>query len=121
MNYKGYLISLCLGVTSILQAQICPHPLTSSLYSGKVPPDWYINPFSNETPQAGIADFARANILVAGYGQGIMCTYRQRGSEYSIWQTGRVKLPSRLSPYWVETLGGYACSMSLDDCVFTML
>lgn len=102
------------------QAAICPDPNTSSLSWGEIPAPWKINPFSANTPQ-GETDtkFVRANIMVAGLGRGIVCTYYNSLGEYSIWWETLVKIPARTDYNWIDTLGGYVCAKSLEICEFS--
>ena len=100
-------------------ASICPYPQGTSLAWGKPPAPWQINPSSLQRPQVDDnTRFLKANILVAGVGQGISCTYENSLGQYSIWWQVRSKIPSRQELYWVATVGGYVCSASLEECVF---
>jgi hypothetical protein len=97
----------------------CPNPQTTSLKWGVPPPPWEVNPFSPHPPQGDEnTRFVRANILVAGYGQGVLCTYRNSGGEYSIWWQVLTKIPARSDYKWIDTLGGFVCSQSLELCEF---
>ncbi|KTC88622.1 DUF3757 domain-containing protein [Fluoribacter dumoffii] len=97
----------------------CPDPQTTSLKWGVPPAPWTVNPYSPNRPQGDKNTlFVRANILVAGYGQGVVCTYRNSGGEYSIWWQVPTKIPSRLDYNWIETLNGFVCSQGLEQCQF---
>jgi len=89
------------------------------LQYGIIPPPWEINPFSESKPQ-GEKDFqfTRANVLVAGLGRGVMCAYENARSCYSIWWQVSVKIPSNNDNHWRNTLGGFECTDSLEECVF---
>ena len=104
---------------TISHAVSCPDPQTTSLKWGVPPDPWVENPYSPNRPQ-GDKDtyFVRANILVAGYGQGVVCTYRNSVGEYSIWWQVRTKIPSRLDYNWIDTLGGFVCTQGLEQCKF---
>ena len=122
-----YLTKLfCLGV-SLLSFSIttyaynCPDPHTSSLQWGEIPKPWLLNPFSAQKPQADKdTQFVRANILVASYGQGVVCTYKNSLGEYSIWWQARTKIPPPTEMLWIKTLGGYVCTQGLLPCTFTV-
>jgi Protein of unknown function (DUF3757) len=97
----------------------CPDPQTSSLSWGEIPEPWELSPFSPDIPQADpLTSFKKANILVAGYGHGISCTYRESQGYYTIWWQTKVRIPSFNEPYWAKTLGGYVCSMGVPECQF---
>ena len=126
ISKEAFYFSCMFFLTSIasgaLFAEICPDPMISSLHVGDMPEGWQLNPFSAHDLQAGDAVFLRANILVAGVGRGVVCNYQNALGDYSIWKEGLVKIPSRLTDiYWMDSLGGYACSASLDACTFTFL
>ncbi len=117
---RNILLKSMVGVWLVLssaQAAICPDPITSSLQWGEIPYPWQANPFSTMQPQGG-ASFYRANILQAGLGRGVLCTYRTLEGYYSIWWEVNVKIPSRIENNWHETLGGYECTQPLNTCVF---
>ncbi len=100
-------------------ATICSDPNQSSLQKGEVPPPWQVNPFSENKPQGEInTRFIRANILVAGFGRGVICVYQNSIGYYSIWWPVKVKVPARTDNNWIESLGGFECSSSLEECVF---
>lgn len=112
---------LLLLVNTTLQAQAttCPDPTTSSLQFGQIPLPWQNNPFSAHSPQGEKgARFVRANILVAGIGRGVVCNYQNSLGFYSIWWPVGVKLPARIDYNWLESNQGYACSVSIEECVF---
>ena len=107
-------------VNQPLHASTCPDPNNSSLQWGEIPPPWIANPFSANTPQGDVnTAFVRANILVAGLGRGALCTYRNSIGEYSIWWPVLVKIPARVDYNWIDTLGGFVCTQSLDGCQFS--
>ncbi len=109
---------LCL-VTFQTSAATCPDPSTSSLKSGLIPPPWQENPFSAHDPQSDSnTRFVRANILVAGIGRGIVCTYQNSIGYYSIWWPVAVKIPARVDYNWIESNMSYMCTISIDACVF---
>lgn len=73
----------------------CPDPQTTSLKWGVPPAPWTVNPYSPNRPQGDKNTlFVRANILVAGYGQGVVCTYRNSGG--NIQSGGRFLLKFHL-------------------------
>ncbi|WP_131777303.1 DUF3757 domain-containing protein [Legionella impletisoli] len=115
-RYVATIISFILLIPA--HAAICPHPETSSLAWGEVPSPWQINPFSAPPQGEEGTRFARANILLAGMTVGVICTYQNSLGNYSIWWPVRVKRPDRTEYQWHEELGGYACTDSLDSCVF---
>lgn len=97
----------------------CPDPETTSLKWGVPPLPWLDNPFSANRPQGeDNTRFVRANILVAGYGRGVLCTYRNSLGDYSIWWPVLTKIPARSDNSWIDTLGGYVCTLNLADCHF---
>lgn len=119
MRFLFFVMGSMLLLTSSVYAAVCPHPQTSALQIGKIPPPWEKNPFSPRNPQADESTrFVRANILVAGrMGRGVTCTYENSVGFFSIlWQVS-VKVPY-LHDEWREVLGGYECSESLDSCIF---
>ena len=111
------LIFFMLSVT--LSATTCPDPQTSSLQWGKVPAPWLVDPFSEHAPQGEKgAQFVRANILVAGWGRGVVCNYRNSIGFYSIWWPIGVSIPTRADYDWRINLLGFECTTSLESCVF---
>ena len=91
----------------------------SGLNEGRVPAPWVLNPFSAKKPEAYLkSQFIRANILVAGVGLGVVCTYRSIEGFYSIWWQEAVKIPAPSDNYWHRSLGGYECTSELEACVF---
>ena len=111
-------ITLLFGL-SAQAAAICPDPNNSSLAWGVIPAPWEANPFSSNRPQGEKnTSFTRANILVAGFGRGILCTYQNSVGFYSIWWQVNVKMPARVDNNWRDTLGGYECTGAIDECVF---
>lgn len=120
MKSKWYaMVPLLLGVSVSASASLCPDPLTTPLRWGEIPSPWVANPFSPNKPQGGTdTQFARANILIAGYGRGVVCTYRFPLGEYSIWWPVLVKIPARVNNNWIETYMSWVCSQSLNGCEF---
>ena len=117
-----FLILLIAGVGFLNQghAAICPDPNTGSLSWGEIPAPWEANPFSANTPQGEVnTKFVRANIMVAGIGRGVVCTYHNSLGEYSIWWDTLVKIPARIDYNWIDALGGYVCAKSLEICEFS--
>lgn len=111
-----FILIFWVGVSS---ASTCPDPNTSSLKFGVPPSPWVENPFSENKPQGEEnTQFVRANILVSGYGNGLVCTYKNSGGEYSIWWQVLTKIPPRTEMYWIDTLGGFVCSEGLNECQF---
>lgn len=109
-------LSLCSSIGFSLN---CPDPETTSLKWGVPPEPWEVNPFSAHQPQGeDNTQFVKANILVAGYGQGVMCTYHISVGDYSIWWQVRTKIPARSDYSWIETPGGYVCNEGLNGCHF---
>lgn len=97
----------------------CPDPNNSSLQWGEVPAPWEVNPFSQNQPQGEKnTRFVRANILLAGLGRGVLCTYQNSVGYYSIWWQASVKTPSRIDNNWRDSLAGFECTDPLDVCVF---
>lgn len=112
-----FLLAFC--TFTAVAAEYCPDPETTSLQWGVPPEPWQENPFSPNPPQGERGTrFVRANILVAGVGQGVMCTYRTSAGEYSIWWQVRVKIPSRDDYDWIETQGGFVCTNGRESCPF---
>jgi hypothetical protein len=100
-------------------ATLCPDPNTSSLQWGVPPLPWIENPFSPNGPQGEEnTHFVRANILVAGLGRGVVCTYRISVGEYSIWWPVLTKIPARSDYRWIDTLGGFVCTDGIGHCEF---
>ncbi len=101
------------------QAAICPDPMNSSLQQGIIPPPWELDPFS-ESKRIGdqATRCGRANIFVAGYGRGVICSYQSSLGSYSIWWQVGVKAPASVENNWHESLGGYECNTTFDACVF---
>ncbi len=116
--HKG-VASFLLVVAVQVHAAICPDPNNSPLQWGEVPPPWEVNPFSDNSPGGGgDTHFKRANILVAGFGRGVLCTYQNTVGYYSIWWQVNVKVPARIDIHWRDSLAGFECTSSLDECVF---
>ncbi|AHE66758.1 hypothetical protein Loa_01204 [Legionella oakridgensis ATCC 33761 = DSM 21215] len=118
---NGKLIILMFVLTSALShAAVCPNPETSSLRWGEVPAPWQVNPFSPNTPQGEEGtQFVRANILVAGIGRGVICTYQNSRGEYSIWWQVGVKIPAEIDYRWRRSLNnGFECTDSIEICEF---
>ncbi len=102
-------------------ANTCPDPETTSLKWGVPPEPWLVNPFSAHDPQGeDNTRFVRANILVAGYGRGVLCTYRISIGEYSIWWPVLTKIPARIDYRWIDTPGGFVCTQGLSQCEFVV-
>lgn len=120
---KSLLFSVILvfaSVNSHAKMYTCPNPETTSLKWGEPPAPWVINPFSENRPQGDVnTQFVRANILVAGIGRGVVCTYKNSVGLYSIWWPVLVKVPPREDYNWIDTLGGYVCTDSLMGCQFS--
>jgi hypothetical protein len=119
-KYLALILPIFLGPWSFnAYSMTCPDPATTSLQWGIPPEPWVVNPFSPNQPQGEEGTkFVRANILVAGYGQGVMCTYRISVGEYSIWWLVRTKIPSSTDNTWIRTSGGYVCAEGLNECHF---
>lgn len=110
---------LLLSCSMAAQATICPDPNTTSLQWGEPPAPWAENPFSPNKPQGEEGTkFVRANILVAKYGRGVTCTYKNSVGEYSIWWQVLTKIPARTDNNWIDTLGGFVCTQGLSECQF---
>lgn len=119
----GASVILCL-ISFACQAEMktCPDPKTTSLQWGEPPSPWETNPFSPNPPQADEnARFVQANILVAGMGQGVSCTYKTATGLYSIWWQVRVMIPAREDYRWIYSFGGFVCTNSLQDCEFSVV
>jgi len=105
----------------VVQAMTCPNPNTSSLQWGEPPVPWVPNPLSPNRPQGEAnAQFVRANILVAGIGRGVSCTYRISVGDYSIWFPALVKIPARSEGYWIDNYNGKVCTQSIERCDFVV-
>lgn len=118
MNHK--VLYFLLGLVALTgNAALCPDPETTSLAWGEPPYPWEVSPFSAHPPQ-GEANtaFVQANILVAGFGRGVSCTYRNSIGDYVIWQETLIKIPDRSDTHWIDTYAGYVCTESLSACVF---
>ncbi|WED41862.1 DUF3757 domain-containing protein [Legionella cardiaca] len=99
----------------------CPDPDTTSLKWGVIPEPWIKNPYSSNAVQGEEGTrFTRANILVAGLGRGVMCTYKNSLGDYSIWWPVKIKIPARSDYNWIETVGGFVCTQSVVDCKFNV-
>lgn len=115
------LVCFLFFITTSLNAAICPDPNTSSLQWGEPPTPWVANPMSTNPPQGEAnTQFVRANILVAGLGQGVVCTYQNSIGYYSIWWKVLVKIPSRNDYRWIDDRSGFVCTQSLENCDFTV-
>lgn len=113
------LAALCSLTPLSSVATICPDPNHSSLQWGEVPLPWEVNPFSEHQPQGEEnAHFIRANILLAGSGRGIVCTYAISIGYYSIWWQVPVKIPAPAENNWRRSTAGYECTHSIVGCVF---
>ncbi|AWN74791.1 DUF3757 domain-containing protein [Legionella anisa] len=119
-NYHFVIFSFFLAQFTVMgHATNCPDPQTTSLKWGVPPAPWTVSPYSPNRPQGDKnTHFVRANILVAGYGQGVVCIYRNSVGEYSIWWQVQTKVPSRLDYNWVDALGGFVCTQGLEQCQF---
>jgi len=119
---KAYgFLSLALLITTNTYATICPDPNTSSLQWGEVPAPWQRDPFSANNPQGeSSAQFVRANIMMAGVGRGVVCTYKISVGNYSIWWPVLVKRPAAVDYNWIAALNGYVCTNSLAECSFSV-
>lgn len=119
INYINYFILILITFNSY--ASQCPDPETTSLKWGVPPAPWVVNPYSPNSPQADEnTHFGRANILVAGFGRGVVCTYKFSLGEYSIWWEVLTKIPSRSESQWIDNLGGYVCVQGLTECEFSV-
>lgn len=121
LMHRLFFILLFLVISnSYSESFTCPNPQTSSLRFGIIPEPWLLNPYSPNKPQADEnIQFRRANILVAGIGRGVVCTYQNQNQpgNFSIWWPVLVKIPYH-SEYWIETLGGFVCSEPIELCNF---
>nr|WP_164493056.1 DUF3757 domain-containing protein [Legionella micdadei] len=113
---------LCLlSLVTYAEMKTCPDPKSTSLKWGQPPKPWEVNPYSPNRPQIDEnTKFVRANILVAGMGQGVACTYQTSTGLYSIWWQVRVMIPAREDYNWIYSLGGFVCAGSLKDCQFSI-
>ena len=118
------ILSCLCGISFVVDAAtaFCPDPKTSSLQWGEIPPPWKISPFSPNTVQGDERTrFVNAQVLVAGYGQGVVCTYQYSLGTYSIWWQKLVRIPSPPTQWnWMDTNMGYLCSNSILDCAFSV-
>ena len=121
---KTRIVAILLSLTSLTtQAAIltCPDPQTTSLKWGEPPKPWLVDPFSPNRPQGeDNTQFIRANIMVAGIGRGVVCSYKNSIGLYSIWWPVRVKVPAREDYRWIDTVGGFVCTESLSSCQFSV-
>lgn len=116
---RKFALMLLFLFAGLTRAHQCPDPLTSSLQWGEPPKPWVENPMSPHSPQGdNQTRFVRANILVAGIGRGVTCTYQNSLGQYSILWTVLTKIPSPSEQSWVKGVGGYVCSAGLADCSF---
>lgn len=122
MNYKQIIISIAgVFISCTINSTTCPDPLSTSLRWGEIPTPWIANPFSSNRVQGGVnTQFSRANILIAGYGRGVVCEYKFPLGSYSIWWPVLVKIPSRMDYNWIETYMSLVCSQSILSCQFTV-
>ena len=103
----------------MVYAYTCPDPETTSLAWGKPPEPWIVSPFSERSPQGEEGTrFLRANILVAGYGRGAVCTYRISVGDYTIWWPVITKIPAPVDYNWIDAPGGFICVKGLNECQF---
>ncbi|KTD47647.1 DUF3757 domain-containing protein [Legionella quateirensis] len=119
-KYGSFVLGIALFTFSVAgYSTHCPDPNTTSLKWGVPPSPWVENPFSPNKPQGEEnTRFVKANILVARYGQGVTCTYRNSAGDYSIWWQVLTKIPARSDNSWIDTLGGYVCTQGLTECQF---
>jgi hypothetical protein len=116
-----YSLFSLIGFAGINYAAVCPDPNASSLQWGEIPPPWMADPFSNNQPQGEPnTQFVRANIMIANVGRGIVCTYKNSLGDYSIWWPVLVKIPSTIDYRWIDTAWGFVCTLSRDQCQFTV-
>ena len=121
MRLIQILFMFCLVFVAHAETGLCPDPKTSSLKWGEIPFPWKVSPFSEHTVQRDEqTQFINAQILVAGYGQGVVCTYEYSLGRYSIWWQTLVKIPARSDWYWMDTNIGYLCSDSIENCKFSV-
>lgn len=117
--FSGVVMGILFSQTLCASPANCPDPQTTSLKWGVPPAPWVVNPFSENQPYVDDSTvFVRANILVAGYGRGVICTYRTGERSFSIWWSILVKIPSRNDNHWIDTLGGYVCTDDRAQCTF---
>lgn len=120
-KYPIFIAGLVFALGSLgCYATHCPDPQTTSLKWGEVPAPWVVNPYSQRPQGDDNTLFIRANIIVAGYGRGVTCTYRNSGGDYSIWWPVLTKMPSRVDYRWIDTLGGFVCTQGLEACEFSV-
>lgn len=113
------LAALIMPYSVATYATSCPDPQTTSLRWGVPPSPWVENPYSSNSPQGEEnTRFVRANILIAGFGRGVVCTYKISVGEYSIWWQAPTKIPGPVDYNWIETLGGFVCTQGIEHCVF---
>ncbi|KTD24368.1 Uncharacterised protein [Legionella lansingensis] len=124
---KQIILAFCLlsfffvSLSSKAQISTCPDPNTTSLKWGVIPEPWVLNPYSAHRPQGDKnTRFVRSNIVVAGTGRGVVCSYENSVGIYSIWWPVPVKIPARTDYNWIEIYGGYVCTQSLSDCQFSV-
>ncbi|MGC1183277.1 DUF3757 domain-containing protein [Legionella sp.] len=98
----------------------CPDAQTTSLQWGEVPSPWIVSPYSSQPQGDDNTRFIRANILVAGYGRGVTCTYQNSAGIYTIWWSVLTKIPSRMDYHWIDTLGGFVCTQGVEECQFSV-
>lgn len=117
---KQLILSLVLALSCLIgYAAHCPDPENSSLLWGEVPEPWEVSPFSQNRPQGEAGtQFTQANILIAGRGLGVSCTYQNSLGYYTIWQQRNVRIPGSVDYYWHKAPGGYACTQSFTACLF---
>lgn len=113
----GGVAFMCSGL-SYASSYTCPNPQTTSLKWGIPPEPWKVSPVSREPQADDTTRFVSANILVAGYGQGVMCTYHMSLGNYSIWWQILTKIPARSDYNWIDTPGGFICTQGLERCRF---
>jgi hypothetical protein len=114
-----FLLMILAFCCQAIDATTCPDPATTSLQWGVAPVPWQVNPFSAHDPQGEAnARFVRAHILVAGYGEGVVCTYHISIGDYSIWWPVLTKLPARSDHGWIDAPGGFVCTQGLNLCDF---
>lgn len=109
-------------LTAQASTAFCPDPKTSTLQWGEILAPWKISPFSpNKVQGDEHTRFVNAQILVAGYGQGVVCTYQYTLGTYSIWWQTLVRIPTPSTEWnWMATNMGYLCSNSINDCAFSI-
>ncbi len=119
LNWK--MLCVVWFTVSLAQAQptTCPDSNSGALQQGEIPLPWQFNPFSEQVPKKNSpAQFYRATILVAGYGRGVTCAYKDTEGYYSIWWQVNVKIPAPIDYAWRDTLGGFECTGEREGCVF---